>query len=229
MKYSIVISTKDRPEALKTLVNSIELYTQDFEVIIHDDEKKHLSIANAWNECIEKAKGEFIQVLNDDMEVAPRWLAANKELYEQLEQQGNNPGVIQSAIMSHGQLQSRGGAFHDDILVTVPAPDEVKQIDYSNTPFMRKSVWEKVGGFTTHADMYYEDADFGLSCLKHGYTNWYNPASIIYHSTLGQLESDGEKEVKRRSYNESVVQKQARESFIKKWKEWLLHEHKNLY
>lgn len=218
-----------RKKSLEKLIDSIQSYTTDYELLIHDEGEKHLSVAEAWNEQTKKAQGEFLQYLNDDMEVTKHWLEAQADAYEFLEERGERVGCLQSCIWCDGMVQTRGGAFHGTDLLIVPPPDILKQIDYSNMPFMRRSVYDKVGGFKAYDTLYYDDTDFGLRCIKMGYTNWYNPYSNIYHDTLGQKAEHGEEEVKRRQHAEQVIQGRSRELFMVEWKEWLENEHKNLY
>ena len=126
-------------------------------------------------------------------------------------------------------MLSRGGAFRGAQLVPVPPPEEVKPVDYSNTPFFRREVWREVGGFDAYAHMYYEDTGFALKLQEKGYTNYYNPLCVMRHETLGFRLEHGEAEYKKRQHNETVVQQEARANFMKRWEEYLLNEHVNLY
>jgi GT2 family glycosyltransferase len=186
-------------------------------------------VATAWNLGCEVANGEFIQILNDDMEVTERWVDSQKELYEYLTSIGKKVGSLASKLMRGNEVLSRGGAFRGTQLVPVPEPEEVKPVSYSNTPFFKRELFRKLGGFKAYAQMYYEDAGWGLQCMKAGYTNYYNPMSVIRHETLGFLPEHGEREFKQRQYNEQVVQKEARENFMKLWKDYLENEHENIY
>ena len=233
---SIIIATKDRLWHLQNLIDSIRRYTDDYEIIVVDDVSKDgtwewledqdvtsltypesIPVADAWNKGCEVAKGHYIQILNDDMEVTPNWLSNQIELYKTV----NNPGVFAAHLLRGEEVLSRGGKFLGTQLVPVPSIDEVQKVDYSNTPFMSKHVWHSVGKFKAHAQMYYEDADFGLKCLKRNKVNLYNPLSVIKHVTLGWRPEDGQEQFERRQHNESVIQQKARESFMKDWREYL--------
>ena len=248
MKYSIIFCTYNRLPYLKNLITSIEKYTVDYELIVIDAgstdgtrewlkeqsfqsifPSHNVAVADGWNLGCILAKGTFIQILNDDMEVTEGWLDANRSVYEVLESKGEKIGVLQSQIWFNGEIQSRGGAFRGTTLVPIPSPDEIKIIDYSNTPFFRRVDYWEVGGFTAFSVLYYEDPDFALKLQRKGYQNYYNPFSVIRHETLGQLESHGQKEVERRKLNETVYQVEARKKFMERWQEWLEKEHISRY
>lgn len=230
MRFSIILCTIPmRKKALERLLESIKKYTTDYEVLIHDEAIKHMTAADAWNELTAKSQGEFLQFMNDDMEVTEGWLDSNADVYEILEGRGEKVGEMESCIWCHENVQTRGGGFAGTQSYIIPGPDEIKKIDYANMPFMRRKVWDDVGPFKAYGTLYCDDAAYGLRCLKKGYTNWYNPISKVIHYTLGQKPEDGEEEVKRRQYAEQVIQKQAKELFLAEWKEWLEKEHKKLY
>src|SRR3990167_118266 len=257
--FSVIITTKDRLESLKRLIDSVEHFTENYELIIFNDASidgtnewlanQHLRyrhsrgprgyqsisyttsipVATAWNVGCEVANGDFIQILNDDMEVTEGWLKQQKQLYEYLIASGRRVGVLAAKLLRGDEVLSRGGAFREIHLVPVPPPEEVKPVDYSNTPFLKRTLWKEVGGFVAHAQLYYEDADMGLRVQSEGYTNFYKPESGIRHETLGFRPEHGEEQYNRRLHNESVIQAQAKESFMKKWEHYLLTEHKNIY
>ena len=232
----IIITTKDRLDSLKNLIESIKKYTDDYELIVVDDVSKDgtwewlqsqgftsltytksLPVAVAWNMGAQVAKGKYLQFLNDDMEVTPNWISNQIELYEKTP----NPGVFAAHIFRGEEVLSRGGMFSGTQLVTVPAINEVQKVDYSNTPFISKAVWEEVRGAPCYGQMYYEDAGLGLRCLVAGLSNLYNPFSVIKHVTLGWKPEDGQLEYKRRQHNESVIQQESKTNFMKEWGAWL--------
>jgi len=239
-KISCVIATKDRRLYLQNLIESIRKYTDDYEIIVVDDVSKDdtkewcrtqdltyitypksLPVGVAWDMGCKEAKGKYIQILNDDMEVTPNWISNQIELYEKTP----NPGVFAAHLLRGEEVLSRGGMFRKGTtqLIPVLAINEVQEVDYSNTPFMSKEVYEKVGGVPHYGQMYYEDVGLGLRALKAGLVNLYNPLCVIKHATLGSKVEDGKEEYERRQHNENVVQQESRKEFEKEWAKWLLH------
>lgn len=50
---------------------------------------------------------------------------------------------------------------------------------------IRKSIYEKVGGFDESLFMYYEDLDMSLKMKRLGYKIWYEPKSEVFHIHAG--------------------------------------------
>jgi len=162
---SIVICTKNRLEYLKALVESIRRYTQDYEMVVVDDvstdgtgtwldtqkDIRHISytksipVAEAWNLGVKEAKGKFVCILNDDMEVTPNWLENLHQCYSLLSQT-HKVGCLATHLLKDGQVLSRGGKLVGTYLVPVPPTNDIQEVDYSNTPFFTKSAWMEVGG-----------------------------------------------------------------------------------
>lgn len=238
---SIIISTKDRIQYLRDLIESIWENTKcRYEIVVIDDASSDgtnaylaahdikylhnphsIPVADAWNQGAEMAQGEFLVFLNDDMLTTPDWLDEQVKLYRQ------NPYATGSLAFKvfddEGNVQSRGHSF----MGIVPyLPDEdVVEVDYSDHPFVSKRLWKHVGGFNAHGHMYYEDSDFGLRLQSRGYKNYYNYKAILKHLTVG-LRVGSVEDKKRRHHNESLVQHKSRESFLMDWEAYLLHKQK---
>ena len=232
---SIIITTKDRLWHLQNLIDSIQRNTEDYKIIVVDDVStdntgqwcktqdltyitypKSIPVGEAWELGCKAAKGDYIQILNDDMEVTPNWLSNQIELYEKTE----NAGVFAAHLLRGEEVLSRGGKFVGTQLVPVLG-DHIQQVDYSNTPFMSREVYEKLAPIPHYGQMYYEDVALGLKAQKLGLVNLYNPLCVIKHITLGWKPEDGKEQFDRRQHNESVVQQESRINFLKEWDEYL--------
>jgi GT2 family glycosyltransferase len=51
--------------------------------------------------------------------------------------------------------------------------------------FIRRNVFESLGGFDEKYFAYYEDTDLSLRCRMHGHTCWYEPSSVLRHLHCG--------------------------------------------
>ena len=234
MLISIVVSTKDRLESLKALFESIKKYTRDFEFIVVDDDSKDntrawlakhsikrienitsVPVAVAWNQGAEISTGKYIVFLNDDMLVTEGWIEHQMEMWKALPLCGS---LAFKVYDDQGNIQSRGHSFRG--LQPYLPPEEASEVDYSDHPFTTKRNWQKVGGFTAHSHLYYEDADFGLKLQSMGLKNYYNAGAVLIHQTIG-LRTGSEEDKKRRKYNEEVIQQKAKVSFYKSWTNYL--------
>ena len=213
---SIIISTKDRPEALQALIDSIKQNTEDYELVIHDDSVgESIPVATAWNKCAEKAKGKYLVFLNDDMLTTPHWATSMITFYEKMPLVGS---LAFKVMDDTGSIQSRGHSFRG-LQPYLPEEGAIT-VDYSDHPFVRRDVWERVGGFTAQGHLYYEDADFGLKLQTHGLFNYYNPDAVLIHNTIG-LRTGSQEDKEKRHHNESVVQQQSKVSFYQSWGTYL--------
>jgi len=236
MLYSLIVSTKDRCEALKALFESVRKYTRDFEFIVVDDDShdgtgkwisqhfikniynpKSVPVSVAWNQGAELAKGEYLIFLNDDMLVTEGWADEMRKMYESKPLVGS---LAFKVMDDQGQIQSRGHSFAG----TQPyLPEEnVEIVDYSDHPFVSRKVFDRVGGFDTYGHLYYEDAGFGLKLLSRGFFNYYNPKAVLIHQTIGLRVGTAE-DKKRRKYNEEVVQQESKAEFFSIWGDYLLN------
>ena len=190
------------------------------------------SVAEAWNQGAEGAIGKYLIFLNYDMLVTAGWAEHQREMWE------NFPLIGSLAFKVYDDqwnVQSRGHSFdglnpylpvfeedevlEDDVPSTYPM-GLLFAVDYSDHPFTTMRNFEKVGGFTAHGHMYYEDADFGLKLQSKGLFNYYNPKAVLIHKTVG-LRTGNKRDKKRRAHNESTVQQEAKVSFYKSWGEYL--------
>ena len=234
MLTSIIVSTKNRCDALKVLFESVKKYTKDFEFIVVDDDSKDntrewlaqhfikrienvksVPVATAWNQGAEISKGEYLIFLNDDMLVTEGWLDEMKKMYKSMPLVGS---LAFKVYDDEGNIQSRGHSFAG--LQPYLPEEDVLEIDYSDHPFVSKKIFERIGGFTAYGQLYYEDAGFGLKLQSQGFKNYYNPKAVLIHQTIG-LRTGTEEDKKKRKYNEEVVQQQSKVSFFKVWTDYL--------
>ncbi|NOZ08595.1 MAG: glycosyltransferase, partial [FCB group bacterium] len=191
--------------------------------------EKNLGFVTANNQAAEIARGDYLFCLNNDTEVQPGWLTPLVEFARTHE----DCGVVGSKLVyPDNTLQEAGGIIFADgngwNYGRGQNPKDVRfnfvrEVDYCSGAaiLVRKSLWEKVGGFDDrYAPAYYEDTDLCFNARKEGYKVYYHPHSVVVHhegKTAGTDLNSGYK--KYQAIN--------RKKFVKKWKEELQKQKKN--
>jgi len=154
----------------------------------------------ANNLGIKHAKGEFVVMLNNDVEVDCNWL---KELVKVIGRNKKIAAVGSKILLPDGKIQSVGhtefpyhywgdqGLFEDDI----GQYDKIKEVEsISNcSALYRKSIFKEVGLFDEDFIMYVEDVDMAFRIKKKGSKIYYAPASLVYHRLHGSGQDDNER------------------------------------
>lgn len=205
-RFSVVIPAYKAAETLASAVESVLAQTcQDFEIVIFDDgspdetlqvaeslasqdERIHVMTApnagcsTARNCAIDKARGEFVCLLDADDAYEPQYLERMKAFIEA------NPGHdIYSCngirVFPTGRRQPifSGGRFDRESTWTLSEMIDVDRVFGMAT--VRRDLWERLGGYRTdlrHA----EDYDFWLRAFAARASHRYLPAKLgIYHET----------------------------------------------
>jgi GT2 family glycosyltransferase len=213
---SIVIPSYNGRALLETCLDSVFAHLPDepdgsTEVIVVDDgstdgtagwlatrfpQVRHIRLERnggfcaAANAGLDAARGQFIQLLNNDTEVLPGWLEAGLAPFADptvgsvapLVLVRSEPDRVDSAGDSytltgwptkrgHGEPASRW---------TLRSPEEVFAASGSSA-FYRASAISKVGGFDPLLGSYYEDVDLGFRLRWAGYRCIHSPRCRILH------------------------------------------------
>jgi GT2 family glycosyltransferase len=147
--------------------------------------------AAACGQGAERARGEILVFLNQDTRMEPGWLEALMEPF-----QDPSVGLTTPTILwmdAPGRVQFCGQDVHFTGLVFArrfggpwasllgARPAEVAAV--SGAAFaIRRSVWEKLGGFCETFYMYYEETDLSWRARRAGYHCLHVPESIVYHA-----------------------------------------------
>ncbi|NJK61124.1 MAG: FkbM family methyltransferase, partial [Oscillatoriales cyanobacterium SM2_1_8] len=139
--------------------------------------------------------GEWVLLLNNDVEVLPGWLPS---LWSAITP--TTGAVVSQLVYPNGRLQEAGGILWRDGRATnfgrgddpqKPEYQFVRPVDYGSAAslLVRRSLWEAIGGFDEiYAPAYYEDADLAMALRQRGYQVLYQPRSVAVHregTTLG--------------------------------------------
>ncbi|WP_185020683.1 glycosyltransferase [Histidinibacterium lentulum] len=169
-------------------------------IIRHDTPQRFI---RACNSGAARARGSFIVLLNNDVEVTSGWLDEMVAAFERFPGAGL---VGARLIYPDGRLQDGGGLVFENgepwnygqgWSPWDPRVSYARQVDYlSGAALMIPApVWEDVGGLSAYLEpMYYEDTDLSFKVREAGYETWYVPSSIVYHyegTTAGRSLVDG--------------------------------------
>jgi GT2 family glycosyltransferase len=149
--------------------------------------------------AVATAETEFVAILNNDVELDPRWL---EELLRAIRQRPRAAAVEGKTLVfdrrttldgagdrlrRNGYPARRGQSEPDDGRF-----DAVEEIFAASgtAALFRRAAFEDAGPYDTDLVAYYEDIDWGFRARLRGWTAWYVPTAVAYHvgsATAGQV------------------------------------------
>ena len=177
--------------------------------IVKNSENKSFSEAN--NDAVDIAHGEYIMLLNNDIEPTFGWL--NEMM--QIAISNDNVGAVGAKLVypynNHSdkedysfKIQHSGIGFKIDSDRMIEPFHVCKGLDafHSNSNklearagvtaavlLVKKEIYKEVGGLDERYYYGYEDVDFCLKILKKGYSNIYCPKALLFHYENGTQET----------------------------------------
>ncbi|MEM9966712.1 MAG: glycosyltransferase [Pseudomonadota bacterium] len=137
-----------------------------------------------------RARGRYIALLNNDVEVTVGWLDELIAAFSRFK----NVGLVGSKLLyPNGQLQEAGGIvwgsgnpwnYGKGHNPNEPRFSYARQADYLSGAalLLPMKVWERVGGLSNEMEpMYFEDTDLAFKVRAEGFTTWFIPSSVVYH------------------------------------------------
>jgi GT2 family glycosyltransferase len=152
----------------------------------------------ALNVGIAEAKGDYIAIVNNDVELHPDWLHGLWEAF----QPDERIGAVQSKILLSDRctINSVGGEeiesfyFRDMGFGKKDAGqyDKPREIEYfsGGSVMIRRQCLEEAGPFDEDFIMFFEDVDLSVRIRKTGWKIRYAPKSITYHKFHGTSSSE---------------------------------------
>jgi len=144
----------------------------------------------ACNRGADAAKGKYIALLNNDVEVTVGWLDELIAAFDRFD----DVGLVGSKLLyPDGDLQDAGGIIWRSgnpwNYGNRQNPDDprfcyARQADYLSGAAMLvpADLWHELGGLSSYMEpMYFEDTDFAFKVRQAGYTTWFIPSSVVYH------------------------------------------------
>lgn len=158
---------------------------QSFPSIKLIQNKKNLGFVKSVNKGVERAKGDIIVLLNNDVESSRDFLKPVLPYFK-------NDKVF-AVSFAEPQFSWAKATFADGFIVHNPGPRQNKpHVSFwasgGSAAFSRKK-WQKLGGMDEiYHPFYWEDIDLSYRAQKLGWEIWWEPASIVYHAHGGTIE-----------------------------------------
>jgi len=211
-QVSIVIPVYNNDKLTIECLSSLLRHTKNitYEVIVIDDgsaEKtrdvlsqiqditylrnaQNLGFLFSCNCAAEKARGEFLLILSNDVQVTEDWLRPLLGTFSKYENVG---AVAPKILYPDGRLQEAGARILQDasskLIGSCDAPElprynYLREVDYCSRVCLtvKAEVFRELGGFDADlAPGYCEDSDLCFRLRSRGMSILYNPESVIIH------------------------------------------------
>jgi GT2 family glycosyltransferase len=159
----------------------------DVEVLANE---RNVGVAAALNRGVAAARGEYVALLNNDLELAPTWLA---EMVAGLERHPE-AGAVACKLCRYDErerLDGTGDQLTRRMVLLARGRGELDRGQYdredeilsptAGAALYRASALARVGPFDESFWAYFEDVDWGLRAQLAGLPSWYVPRAVAYH------------------------------------------------
>ncbi|MFZ9228000.1 MAG: glycosyltransferase family 2 protein, partial [Candidatus Nanopelagicales bacterium] len=178
-------------------VNKLKELKDEIKLIVSET---NLGFAGGVNLGVKNSSGEIIGLLNNDAKCDSNWITSAVETI--LEDEKN--ACVASKVLS---IEGKEIDFVDGSLTWYgmgykreATKDANEVIDFKkevlfatgSAMFVKKDIFEKVGGFDERFFMFYEDVDFGWRLNLLGYKVIFDPKSIAFHKHHASIEKFGQ-------------------------------------
>lgn len=163
------------------------------------ESKKNLGFAGGCNFGVKKSSGSIIALLNNDAKPDSGWVREAVARFESspkvgavasrvLDWDGNNVDFIGAGLTWFGM----GYKPHSGLEIP-DKPDLPHDVLFGtgSAMFVRRDVYEELGGFDERFFMFFEDVDLGWRLNLKGYRYVYEPASLAYHKHHASMDKLG--------------------------------------
>jgi GT2 family glycosyltransferase len=182
MKHSVVMPiylTRPEQEAmtLQVIRRARECASQDFELVIfetksrrlegladvymHEPERHPQRSTYALNRLFERAQGEFITILTNDVFVQPGWLTAMEQVF---------------GLCSDAGAASVGAMEHYD-----HRQPRIVEGNHWAVAMLSRKCWKDVGEFDPEIPGVWNDTDYLMRIYEKGYRMYKNLSVVVFH------------------------------------------------
>lgn len=181
--------------------NSHHICKKKYQDIILIENSKNLGFSEGNNIGIQKAKGEFLVILNPDTIVTENWLTELMTAYKI-----NGEGLYQPKILSldnRDEIQGTGVIIHlfgfgftrDREFKDKNQYEKIEKIACPSGAcmFLSAKTIKKIGLFDPFLFLYLDDLEFGWRAAQMGIDSFFVPKSTIYHAESPNLKWSSKK------------------------------------
>ena len=161
--------------------------------------KENLGFAGGCNLGVAASSGQYLAFLNNDAKPDAQWIAAAVATFEK----SPRIGAVASKVVDWdgllvdyiGSAMTWFGMGYKPLtgqpLPTTPDVEQDVLFGTGSAMFVRRDVYDELGGFDERYFMFFEDVDLGWRLNLKGYRYAYAPASIAFHKHHASMGSYG--------------------------------------
>ena len=208
--------------------NTVEQLASDYPAVRVIVRENNGGFSAAVNDGIRAEIGEFVVVLNNDVEVTPGFLDPILPLFEDESIFSVSPRIILPKMngLDEGAKTSfwHHGQFFTDQRQGV---NDLSPILYATgcAAVYRRSMLEELGGFDeAYSPFYWEDVDLGYRAWKRGWRSLYQPESTVYHqhsASISKIKASYTDRIKARNSLFFIWRNIEDKELIQKHRKWL--------
>jgi GT2 family glycosyltransferase len=192
ISYEVIVIDDGSAEKTKDVLSRIETIT-------YLRNTENVGFLLSCNRAAEKARGKYLLILNNDVQVTEGWL---RPLVDTLSKHENVGAVSPKILYPSGRLQEAGArikrdassqllGYFDDL--DLPRYNYIREVEYCSSVclLLKTEVFWQLGGFDTDfAPAYGEDSDLCFRLRNLGKRILYNPGSVVIHHLSGTVKGD---------------------------------------
>jgi GT2 family glycosyltransferase/glycosyltransferase involved in cell wall biosynthesis len=180
--------------------DSIERLRRDAGDIVLVESHENLGFAGGCNLGVSRASGDIVAFLNNDAKPDPRWVRSAVDALSSsptrgavacrvLDWEGKTIDYAGAGMTWYG-MGYRPLSSHPANRKKEAGPGPVL-FGTGSGMFVKRSVFDELGGFDEDFFMFFEDVDFGWRLNLLGYEYWYEPESLVFHKHHQSMKNVG--------------------------------------